>query len=517
MSRQIGQIFILLLISSQAFAQLEQIKRYELEVKRSDEGFNIISADSSGLFLFQETKNFQGRSKFWNLIYLDNQLENQREYSLLINDRYNWIGHEYNSPYLYLLFRQGEGNTNDLHVIRAELDSDSIARFNIMNEIDFNITHFSVCKNSALMGGYVDNRPALILYNFVNQKIKVLPGFYVKDAQLIDITVNANNTFNVLISNEKNVSKRHLELKVYDPLGNLLADDAFTIPEGKDVMTGLTSRLKNENLVVTGAFGSKNSKLAEGIFWARADLSKEQDLKLIPFIDFNSLYDYLPEKRRIKMKEKAERKRANNRFFEKEHVYLHRIFESDGKYYIMLEIFDPYTQRNNQIASPYSFRQSHYYLYPYSRFYSRLPNVYNVNEYTKIKYQQAIVAAMNEKGEVLWDQSIVFDKKETERLQQISDITLLKDNVAIAYKDEEELNWKIINSGETYEDAQQVEIMQSHAGDVLRNEVENEGGIRYWYDGFFYVWGYQSIKRRTDDGKNERLDVFYINKVEMAE
>jgi hypothetical protein len=513
----IKQILIFLLISSQAYAQLEQTKRYEVEVKRSDEGLNVISADSSGIFLFQETRNYDGRNKYWNLIYLDNQLEKQRENSLLINNRYNWIGHEYNAPYLYLLFRQGEVNTNDLHVIRVGAHNDAIEKFDIRNEIDFNITHFSVCRNSALMGGYVDNRPALILYNFIDEKIKVLPGFYVKDAQLIDITVNANDTFNVLISNEKNVSRKNLELKVYDPLGNLLADDAFTIPEGKDVMTGLTSRLKNENLIVTGTFGSNNSKLAEGIFWARADLSKEQSLKLIPFIDFNSIYDYLSEKRRVKMKKKAERKRANNRFFEKEHVYLHRIFENGGKYYLMLEIFDPYTQRNNQIAMPYSIRQQHYYLYPYSRFYSRLPNVYNVNEYSKIKYQQAIVAAMNEKGEVLWDESIVFDKKESERLQQISDITILNNKVAIAYKDEEELSWKIIDSGEANEDAHKVEVMMLDSTDVLRNEVEDEGGIRYWYDGVFYVWGYQSIKRRTDDGKNDRLDVFYINKMEVAE
>lgn len=217
------------------------------------------------------------------------------------------------------------------------------------------------------------------------------------------------------------------------------------------------------------------------------------------------------------MKEKAERKRSGNRFFEKEHVYLHRVFENEGKYYVLFEIFDPYTHRSNQIAAPYSMRQRHYYMYPYSRFYSRLPNIYNVDEYSKIKYQQAIVAAINEKGEVLWDQALVFDRKESERLQQIADITILDDKVAIAYKDEEELYWKLIDSGETNEDAKQVDIMMSNSNDVLRNEVEEEGGIRYWYDGIFYIWGYQSIKRRTDDGKNERLDVFYINKMEMAE
>ena len=513
----IKKTILFLFITTQAFAQLEQTERYEVEVKRSDEGYNIIDADSAGLFLFQESRDYEGRKKFWNLIYLDTSLNKQRENRLLINDRYNWIGHEYHAPYLYLLFRQGEVNTSDLHVIRVHVETGMIDEFDIKNEIDYSITHFSVCRNSALMGGYVDKRPALILYNFTDKQIKVLPGFYVKDAKLIDIQVNDNSTFNVLIFNEKNVTKRHLELKVFDPAGTLLADDAFMIPDGKNVMTGVTSRLVNDNLIVTGTFGANNSKLAEGIYWAKADLSKEQTLNLIPFVDFSSLYDYLPEKRRNKLKERAERKRESNLFFEKEHVYIHRLLENDGKYYLMFELFDPYTHRGNYISAPYSISQQYYYLYPYSRFYSRLPNIYDVDEYTKIDYQQAIVAALDENGNILWDQALVFDKKESERLQQIADITMLREKIAIAYKNNDQLYWKIIESGEAEEQANEVDIMMSASTDVLRNEVEEEGGVKYWYNGIFYVWGYQNIKRRTDDGSNERLDVFYINKMEMAD
>jgi hypothetical protein len=80
------------------------------------------------------------------------------------------------------------------------------------------------------------------------------------------------------------------------------------------------------------------------------------------------------------------------------------------------------------------------------------------------------------------------------------------------YKKESELKIKQIElSGEVATESTQ-KIKTTKENDEIRNEKDNEGGIRHWTDNTFYVWGYQTI--RNLGFKDDRVrDVFYINKV----
>lgn len=504
-------IFLITLFTyTSVVGQLKQTGRFEVDTKRYDNPFYIIPADSAGMFLFHETKEFSENNKRYDLVRLDKDLSKKNELQLFVDRKYEWLGYEFVNPDLYLLFRQGGNNKSDLHVIRIQ-ENGSIKDFDIKNELDFDIMHFNVRQNTAVMGGYVNNRPALVTYDFDKEQIQILPGFYLKNSKLIDITVNVNNTFNVLISNEENKRKKNLQLKVYDWDGNLLADDLFKVPEDKTVFTGISSRLVNDHLIVTGTFGSGNSKLAEGIFWAQADLSKKQTLKLIPFGELNSFFDYLPERRQEKMKRKTEK--SSKEFVHKDHVMVHRLMEHQGNYYLLAEVFDPNYAKQPDPTSPY---MSNYRLnpYTYNRYRPVYADRYDTREFVNIDYHESMVISLNENGEILWDQALVLNKVESDELEQIADINVHNGVIALAYKDEEVFKYKIVDGKETIKGDTAVNIMLSQTSDIHRNEDDDEGGVRYWYDGVYYLWGYQSIKRELE-GKNEKLYVFYINKLEM--
>ncbi|MGK7392040.1 MAG: hypothetical protein ACNS60_16935 [Candidatus Cyclobacteriaceae bacterium M2_1C_046] len=491
--------------------QLKQTGRFEMDIKRSDNPYYIIPADSAGMFIFNESKDYAENNKRYQLLRLDRNLDKEEEIELFINKNYEWIGYEFVNPDLYLLFRESNTKKSDLHVLRVSSTKGDIRRFDIKNELEFNITNFTVCKSTAVMGGYVNDRPALVTYDFINEQIQILPGFYLKNSKLIDITVNVNNTFNVLIYNEENKRNKNLQLNVYDWEGNLLADDLFKIPEDKTIFSGVSSRLINDYLIVTGTFGASNSKLSEGIFWAKADLSKEQEIKLIPFSELSSFFDYLSEKRQERMKKREEK--SSKEFVHKDHVIVHRLMEHGEKFYLLAEVFDPNYAKQHEMVSPY-LSTHRFNTYIYNRFRPTYSEMYNTREFVNIEYLESMVISLNEKGDVLWDQALVLNKVESDELEQIADLNVHNGSIALAYKEEDVFKYKIVDGSETIRGDTAVNIMLSHSSDILRNEDKEEGEVRYWYNGAYYLWGNQSIKREVEN-TNEKLYVFYINKLEM--
>lgn len=511
-------IFVLIIISgslSSIMAQLKQTSRFELEVKRSEDGHTIIPVDTLGMVLLKETDDFNSGERKWELVHLDKNLEVKNEALFYVNIRNQWIGYEYHGSFLYLLFREGDFSKSDLYVLRYELATGNLNTFQINNEIDFQITHFTICNETAVMGGYVKQRPTIILYVFDQKLVKAVPNYYLKDSKLIDITVNLNNTFNVLISNEQKAKDKQIELKVFDDEGNELAYDIFKVPDGKEVISGMTSRLKNENLIVAGLFSTNNSNMAEGVFWAKADLSQKQTLSLIPLTKFSSLYDHLPEKKRERYWDRASRKIEDDPFFEREHVYLHRMLEGDDRYYLLMEIFDPNTVRpapltNSQLYSrtalPFTYYQNQNF-WPAAR---------DNEQYVNVVYDEAIITALDKDGQVLWDHAVVMDDIESGTLEQISDFSIKEDDIAVAYKNEDELYWSFIDQTNNIQVDSLSSILLKEETDELKNDLSNVGNVKMWYDGVFFVWGYQSIKR-LQEGSDERLYVFYINKLEMVD
>jgi hypothetical protein len=51
--------------------------------------------------------------------------------------------------------------------------------------------------------------------------------------------------------------------------------------------------------------------------------------------------------------------------------------------------------------------------------------------------------------------------------------------------------------------------------DFIKYDSDQNTAIRYWYKTNFYVWGYQSIRNKSESVDDPNRYVFYINKVEI--
>lgn len=517
------RLLILLLIAFSSQAQIAQTKRFEKEQKNSDEFFSIISLKDEGLALMREKNKFLEGKQKWELVFLDTALNETKNLELEVELRHPLIGYEYVPGSLYLLFRTGETTKNSFELIELQISTGSeVARHDIKPELDFKITHFSKVGNNIVLGGYVSNEPAVLLYSLSSKNITVVPGFFQKDNELVDLRVNQNQTFNTVIIDRSTRSARKLIFRTFDENGKLLLEDIVPIEDDRSLQTSISSQLVREDLLVLGSWGDRQGKQSLGFFSLQVDPFNEQKIKFFHFGELEHFTDYLNPKRAARIRENTKEDVLENRKPSfTAYVMPFKIEEHPDGFILMAEVYHPSSSSNPYFNSPYSnpyYANPYYYYnpfwpgyYPGMRMYRPYNYGNNVKNAEEIKTYESVVIAFDPKGERLWDQSIKMDEVKKPALEQLSDYFYNKQFVYFFYKKESELFTKAISmhDGAAKESSQKIRL--SDPVDEIRSENESEDGIKHWTGNTFYMWGYQTIRNVHKDDRVR--DVFYINKV----
>jgi hypothetical protein len=530
MIRKLNSILFFLLIllcataSIIADAQIVQPHRYEKEEKGREENYTVISLQEKGIALLREKDKYSGMKRVWELILLDTTLTENAAIEFSVDSRYPLIGYEVTPTTLYTLYRTGDTNKNNFLLITFDLTTaNEIERSEIDPELDFKITHFSKVGSSIALGGYVSNDPAILLYDLNHKSIKVVPGFFQKDNELVDLRVNQNETFNVLLIDRSTKAARKLVFRTFDDQGKLLLEDIVAIEDEKSLQSSLTSTLQREDLGVFGTWGDRTGKQALGFFALSVDPFSEQKIKYYHFGELENFLDYLNPKRAERIKENTrEDVKAGRKPSFSAYVVPYRIQENKEGYVVLAEIYNPITT-SPYANSPYG---NPYYMTPYSYYNPFYPGYYrgmrvyrpysygnNVRNTNEVKTYASVVIAFDPQGNLLWDESIKLDDVEKLSLDQVADFYTDKKVTSILYRKESDLKLKMVDNGTKEARESSHAIRLNKDSDEVRNEQEQEGGVRHWYSNNFYVWGFQTVRDASKKSGDKTRNVFYINKV----
>jgi hypothetical protein len=503
-------------------AQVIQPSRFEREQKGGDEQYTIISLKEQGLALIREKDKFNGNKKKWELLLLDTALNEKKNLEFEIDPRHPLIGYDVEPNHLYLLYRTGETNKNSLELINFNVsDGTEVERHEIKSELDFKITHFSKVGSSLALGGYVTNEPAILLYDMVAKNIKIVPGFFQKDTELIDLRVNQNKTFNTVMLDRALRSERKLVFKTFDEIGKLLLEDIIPIEEDRSLQASISSTLIREELVTLGTWGDKQGKQSLGFFSLVVDPFNEQKIKYFHFGELNHFLDYLNPKRaeRIKANTKEDIQ-VNRRPSFTSYVIPFKIEEHPQGFLLLAEVYNPITNANPYYSTPYGnpYYSNPYYAnpfwpgyYPGMRMYRPYSYGSNIKNADEIKTLETVLVSFDAQGKLLWDKSFKLEDIKKRSLEQVSDIYITPSTLFFLYKKESELKIKTIALENDTATESTEKIKLNNQGDEVRHESERDDGLKHWIGNSFYTWGYQTIRNTS---KQERLrDVFYINKV----
>jgi len=374
----------------------------------------------------------------------------------------------------------------------------------------------------------------LLMYNLQDEKARVIPGILQTNAELIDLRMNVNETFNAIFIEKQANKGRRLAVRTFDANGVLVVEDLINIDEGKAILEAITSTLVHDEMLIVGTWTYGNNKVAAGIFSVVVDPFQDQKINFYDFPMLNHFLDGLKPKRAAKIKAKADWRRSVGKPVEyRMNMLPVRIEETKSGFCFLGEAYEisSYNGRNMPYYSPYSPYGYSPYGYPlgYSP-YGYSPYGYNPMRYgygypynnpyspsgrngysSEVKMKDAALIFFDGRGNMLSDLSLHFPEIKLPAKEQVSDFITLNGTTTMVCKTEKEIIVKATDQAGVAKEQKVAPELKS-PGEIIRSEDNDNTSIRSWYGPYFFVYGYQTI--RNVSTKNSR-DVFYINKVKV--
>lgn len=515
-------IFLIFVCVASSVAQLTQPARFEKEQKAFDNDFTLISLEQHGLALFRETDTYKDGKHDWQLILLDTALRQRLDTTLAVDRSRAFVGHEYAKGALNLLYQEGEFARNKTTLCVIDLQSFILKQYDIKTELDLRLTHFSCIGSSILLGGYISNEPTIVQFNLTESKVHLVPGFLQRNTELLDLRVNENNTFNVVMVEKVSNEGKRIIFRTFDAQAKILLEDIVECDKDRSVLTSISSSLQREDLLLVGTWSSRSSTKALGFYTTLINPFEEQKIALTAFGSLNHYLDFLKPRRVQKIKTKTKNALINHKLYDyTNNVLIYKIMEHTNGFLVLAETYSPVsTTPSNYYGDPnnsQNWNNPYYYnpyasTYPTSRIYRPIGYNENVNNEDEIKTYSSSLLSIDKTGEIVNDYSLKIENRKLPSVTQVTDATLYKKDAFLLYREEKNILYKkILELSDDVEEGKET-IRLKDSFDELRSERNNEFGIRHWHGNIFYTWGYQTIRNQTiKEGKIR--EVFYVNKI----
>lgn len=501
------------MLSYSLLAQVSHLGRFELEYETEIQDYVLISNREHGALLV--TPRFRNSTQDYpiDIQFLDNSLKQVWAKVINVEKRFALQGYYAQGSVTYLLF---QNRTNDVFTKLVKVDplNDEVIQLEPKKIVDLQITEFEVVKNTAIIGGYYEERPAVFAYDMESDKVRTLSNVYQKNSELVEIKVNADSvTFNVLASTLTQNKDKTLMVNTYDYGGNALRDYVIEIPEDYQLVSGLSSSIVDKEQVVTGMYAVNSGTYPSGFYVNHVDRTGRQDMKFYNFGQFENFLNHAG-KRKKKLKDKAlNAAKANKDWRYKTDGLFKELVEVDGKILVGGEFYRPWST-----SSMNSFRAqdqvARYNRFSYAgglgnqamRTYNRDPTRIGVQE--EVNYTHSFAFEMDYQGNVIWDGSLDIDETIEGGLDYIGDFIHHEGNAYYAYYHDELLVATHLNNiKETAQFVGAVPLLNKE--DELRYERDDYRGVMGWYDNKLLVYGIHHVR---DDNLRK---VFFVNAISL--
>jgi len=502
-------VAVILFIPSRGFAQVHQPSRFEITLKNNDNYFDVLSSEENGVIIFRQTRERSKEGNQWEIIKLDTNLVESWKKFPYFKFEYQFAGYAYADGKFHLLFKDAKSGYKHLQLF--VLDGENWHQYTIENLFVIDLTHFEVTSNAAILGGYYNLRPVVIHYDFFEQKSIILPSVYNNKTELVQIKINDDDTYSILV-NERTKDKRlTLGFKSYSPNGEIFINSSLK-PEGnKNIIFGHSSRTTSQNQLLAGTYSNRSSNYSRGIFIASLKENGEQSINYYNYADLRNFFSYMKVKREKRVKERINRKKIKGKKLKFNYRLVVREIIQMDDYYIMLgEAFYPkYSNTGSRTGYVYNGKfQSR------SPFYQRIPyNHFGNMSLEGYRYTHAVVIGFDSSGKLLWDNSFEITDVLSQSLDQYVNVSVEEDKIVLLYVHDNTIRSKIIQGTEVIEGKSFDNIKLKFQDDAVNNKTAELNGLEKWYGDKFFAYGVQRIKNLRDTGVKLNRKVFFINKL----
>lgn len=476
-------VVIILFATHFSYGQGPHLNSFELPLEREALNYEVSAARNNGLFVHRRL--YGGKEDQLELIKLDTAFAKQWHGYLALDKRWMLMGKRTSAEHFFLLFRHIDPRKKDFFLFAIDSDNGNYIKYTIHNFIPFIPTDFQVTQLAAIIGGYYNQVPVVIHFQFSSNQAKVLPGLLNEKGELNQIYVDESGSFDVLIAAKNFFGQQTIFIKSYDPSGTLLSNVALKPELNKHLIFGRSINTNDDQRLVAGVYGGKNSAYSKGIFVGNVQ-GGETELKYYDYADLHNFFKYMKAKREKRVKDRIERRKIKGKKVKFNYRFLvHQIVPYNDQYVLLGEAFYPTYTNLDRFSYAGSYRVFDGY-----------------------RYTHAVVIGFSPQGKLLWDNSFEINDVKTYTLEQFVKLETEADRIALIYLFENELRSKIIKGNDVIEGTT-VHSLEKSAQPKNKYRQEISTKLDYWYDDYFFASG---VKEIPGPGMSKQK-IFFINKV----
>ncbi len=531
--KSIRLVILFVMCTLTSFAQ--ETKRIEIPQSGQLESFSIPLGEKGVIVL-----THVGKTEFI-LRKFNTNLEQVWSNQGSVEGNLDYVTHCYDGSRLHLLFSRFK--SNNYYIVRVNPQDGKMEKFQIFSVEKMEISNFKAINQSLFIGGVVNNTPVILFTNLAEKRTRILPAVVNGQAEIQSMDLDTvHQQINVVYSVGKKAKNYQLLLKSFDEDGNQLGQISMNPTEQYAQMNAKSTQLNDSLQVVVGTYGHKNTigsskgPSSQGLYFSSYLDGDLQDSKFHSFTQFDNFFNFLGEKQKSKQEKKIKSKEEKGEELRLDYrLLMHEIIKKGDHYIVVAEAFYPdYKYVNyspfggpmgmlagglyspwNMLYNPYRWGYGNYGLYsPFSSYYSpwgyRGYNSYsNSQQFDGWIYTHAVIAELDEKGNLVWDHSIDLNNIKEDKLIQKIKTSLQGDVLTLSYQRGNSIISKYITAEGQSRDEKVQELSTENEGDRIRRQEKSD--LNYWFSNHFLASGNQTINN-SEEG---RRSVYFLTKIPL--
>jgi hypothetical protein len=498
----LSKILVLCLLSAlAAHAQVIQTARYELPALDEDSDYKVLPWDEHGLIIYKRVE-LTGNEDSFHLIKLDSAVQEHWVSSVSVSKQWSLAYAKCYGTKAHFLFRPRLGFGNFL-LFSIDAESGSKQLSVIQNVIPFAPMFFEVSNKSLVIAGYYNYRPVAVHFSLVNGQSKLLPGFFNDLGELNQLTINPDETIDVVVNMRDTEKRLSLWVMNFSADGAAIKNTIIHPPTDKHLLFGRMVKFEGDSAVVAGVYG-KNQEYSRGVFIASVNPAGEYRVRYYNFADLKNFFKYLRIPRQNRIQERIDRKRVKGKKVRFNYrLAVHEFVPYRDHYMLLGEAFYPVYKSNSYTSNK-----------PGTNFgqYNFTSNWQRDIAFDGYRYTHAVSLGIARNGNLLWDNT--FETKNIKSLTLDQHVhTLRGDNVVMLYSFDNKIFTKIVRGTQVVTPKSEEEIKGKFDADRIRKYATETHQLEYWYGRFLISYGIQQVQNFETPHVALKRKVFFINKI----
>lgn len=516
-------LILLNLFFSEANAQNVRIT---IEVKSANDQFHVVPLKENGVVIFYElsAKSQGARTEKWRFTKYDTTFTEEWNVDYPLLNNLDYTSYYIDKENIYVLFTRSK----EFQIVKIEQETGELFITNgRLPKEDVDIKHFKILNDYAFFGGQIAPPDASLFYRscigFACFPLLFIPNFipeksaYVGNTNLqskltkrVDLELKGKSevvnfktdTSNALLNSIIKTGRNgHTQILVQELKPNGVKTKKYilnTFTPQYYLLDGKMAINPTGDKIIIGTYAREGSYGAQGLYLTKIVTEKQEFVQYQSFTNFNNFFNYLPEKDKEKLTKKITKVKSKGKDYELSYQMLvhEPIVVDSNNYIVVAEAY--YPQYHTE------FRTTWYYGRPIETV---------VEIFDGWRYTHAIIAGLDGKGNLLWDNSITIQDILTFNLTEKVKILYNKDQYIAAYSQRGRIEYKPLSTDTSV--SKKVTTMVETDSDYEKVKEQYKSDIEYWYGNYFIAYGAQKVKNLDSDYIRKGNTVIYFNKLEI--